>query len=63
MKKEMVSINWFFSPIQVNFLQEDSSMSLSSLSALDGVKQQVHLSNITPRALHTNLVGNALPNS
>ena len=32
---------------QVNFLQEDSSMSLSSLSALDGVKQEVQLNNIS----------------
>ena len=32
---------------QVNFLQEDSSMSLSSLSALDGVKQEVQFNNIS----------------
>ena len=32
---------------QVNFLQEDSSMSLSSLSALDGVKQEVKFNNIS----------------
>ena len=45
--------NWRYNKIvhdfstQVNFLQEDSSMSLSSLSALDGVKQEVQFNNIS----------------
>lgn len=31
----------FYLPLQVNFLQDDSPLSLSSMSALDGVKQEV----------------------
>ena len=35
--------NCLYSVLQVNFLEEDSPLSLSSSSALDGVKQEVQV--------------------
>lgn len=44
--------------LQVNFLQEDSPLSLSSLSALDGVKQEVNIVKIATAKLLPQFPGN-----